>query len=142
MLEILQIERSPLEGSVRVRVVNTSAGPVLSGIDLRAEPGMWLGPSQQKMELVYVPPSGERTVAMDYRLAQVSPEARMRIRIGVPEEHGEGWVHLPEPIAVRSFDLGDSQAARTFLNRFDHREAPHLAIFAVKGMFTPEQLGT
>jgi hypothetical protein len=56
MLEILQIERSPLEGSVRVRVVNTSAGPVLSGIDLRAEPGMWLGPSQQKMELVYVPP--------------------------------------------------------------------------------------
>jgi hypothetical protein len=140
LLDIIHFERSPHEGSVSVRVANTSGVPLLGAIDLRAEPGMWLGPAWQKQEFVHVPPGAERTVVADYRLAGISPEAMVRVRIGVPEEHAEGWIHVPTPIAVRRFGLGESAAASAFLNRFDRYETPNLEIFAVKGMFSPVEL--
>jgi hypothetical protein len=142
LLEISRVESSPAEGKVVLRVANTAPGPILLGIDVRAEPGMWLAPARQETALFYVPPEGERTVSVGYAFAHLSPEATLHVRVGVPEEHAGGWVHIPEPVAVRHFDLGSSEAARAFLDRFDRRATPHLAIYAVRGMFSSEQLDT
>jgi hypothetical protein len=140
LLEMALVERSPHEGSVTVRIANTSGAPLLGGVDLRADPGMWLAPAQQKLELIHVPPRGVRTVTLDYRLSLISPEATVRVRVGVPEEHIDGWVHIPEPVAIRRFQIGGSAAASAFLARFDRVETASLEIYAVTGIFSPDEL--
>jgi hypothetical protein len=54
LLELTRIESSPAAGSLSVRVANGSLGALLLGIDVRAEPGMWLGPSLQETPLFYI----------------------------------------------------------------------------------------
>lgn len=140
LLEIQRIESSPTEGRLLLRVANTAPHPNLLGVDLRAEPGMWLGPVRQETQLFYLPAYGERTVSLPYAFGLVSPEAVLRVRVGAPEEHAEGWVQVPEPVAVKRFDLGTAAPAAEFLDRFDRRTTPHLTIYAVRGMFAPEEL--
>jgi hypothetical protein len=140
LLAIRQIESSPTEGTVVLRLANSASGPVVAGIDVRAEPGMWLAPVRQETALLYVPPEGERTVSVGYSFTHLSPAAILHVRVGVAEEHGGGWVHIPEPVAVRRFDLGGSEAARAFLQRFDRRATPHITVYATRGMFSAEQL--
>jgi hypothetical protein len=140
LLEIHRVDRSPAEGTVVLRLANRAGGPVVVGVDVRAEPGMWLAPARQQTELFYLPPDGERSFSVEYSFARLSPEATLRVRVGAAEEHADGWVHVPEPIAVRHFDLGTSEAAAEFLDRFDSRAARHITIYALPGMLSPEQL--
>jgi hypothetical protein len=140
LLDFRRLERSAGEGTVVVRVAGRAPGPVLLGIDIRAEPGMWFAPVRQQTALKYLPPEGEHTFTVDYSFAHLSPEAVLHVRIGVAEEHGDGWVYVPEPVVVRRYDLGGSDAARAVLDRFDRRGAPHLTIYAIRGMFSAEQL--
>jgi hypothetical protein len=140
LLEIRRLESSPAEGTVVVRVGSSAPGPMLLGIDVRAEPGMWFAPVRQQTALEYLPPEGERTFSVDYSFAHLSPEAVLHVRIGAAEEHGDGWVYVPEPVAVRRFDQGRSDAARAILDRFDRRATPQLTVYAIRGMFSAEQL--
>jgi hypothetical protein len=142
LLDLSRMETSPAEGNVILHVASTSPGPVLLAIDVRTEPGMWLGPPRQETALFYVPPEGERTVSVGYAFAHLSPTATLHVRVGAPEEHVGGWVHIPEPVAVHRFDLGSSEAAGAFLHRFDSRATQHLTIYSLRGMFTSEQLDT
>jgi hypothetical protein len=140
LLEILRLESSLAEGTVVLRVGSSAPGPILLGIDVRAEPGMWFAPVRQQTALKYLPPEGERTFSVDYSFAHLSPEAVLHVRIGAAEEHGDGWVHIPEPVEVRRFDLGRSAAARAVLDRFDRRAMPQLTVYAIRGIFSAEQL--
>jgi hypothetical protein len=140
LLEIRRIERSPAEGTVVLRMANRAGGPVVVGVDVRAEPGLWLAPARQQTALFYLPPEGERSFSVEYSFARLSPEATLRVRVGVAEEHADDQVHVPEPVAVRHFDLGTSEAAGAFLERFDRRAARHITIYSLRGMFSPEQL--
>jgi hypothetical protein len=139
VVEIRRTEISPTEGAVVVRAASAALGPVLVGVDVRAEPGMWFAPVRQETGLHYLPPGGERTLTATYSFARLSPEAVLHVRIGIAEEHGDGWVHVPEPMAVRRYDVGRSDAARATLDRFDRRTASHLTVYAVADMFSPEQ---
>jgi hypothetical protein len=140
LLEVRRLESSSAEGTVVVRVVNIAPGPILLGIDVRAEPGMWFAPVRQQTALYYLPPEGERTFSVGYSFAHLTPEAVLHVRIGTAEEHGDGWVYVPEPVAVRRFDLGRSDAARALLDRFHARTTPQLTVYGVRGMFSAEQL--
>jgi hypothetical protein len=140
LLEIDRIERSPGVGDVVVRVANAGPEAALLGIDVRADPGMWLAPARQETSVFHLPPEGERTVSLRYAFAHLSPEATLQVRVGTPQEHAGGWVHIPEPFAVRRFDLGNSEAAGAFLERFDTRATPQLTIYALRGMFSSEEL--
>jgi hypothetical protein len=140
VLEVTRYERGPDEGSVRVRLVNTSAGLLIGAVDVRSDPGMWLAPPRQQLELVGLSPGVERTVTLDYGFARISPEGTVRVRVGVAEEHADGWVYIPEPVAVRRFDAGQSAAARAFLDRFDRYATPELEVFAAKGIFSADSL--
>jgi hypothetical protein len=140
LLEMRQHASTPAEGTVVVRVASTAPGPIVLGIDVRAEPGMWFAPVRQQTALYYLPPEGERTFSVGYSFARLSPEAVLHVRVGIAEEHGEGWVYVPEPVAVQRFDLGRSDAARAMLDRFDRRATPQLTVYAVRGMFSAEQL--
>jgi hypothetical protein len=140
LLELTRIESSPAAGSLNVRVANGSLGALLLGVDVRAEPGMWLGPPQQKTSLFYIPPRGERVVTVPYAFAQLSPEATLHVRVGIPEEHTGGWVHIPEPTAVRRFHMGGSDSARAFLSRFDSRAGRVLTVYALQGTLRSEQI--
>jgi hypothetical protein len=142
VLELARIESTAAEGRVLVRVSSAAAEPIIFGVEVRAEPGMWLAPVRQEIALFYLPPHGERTVFASYGFAQLSPEAALRVRIGVVEEHADGRLHVPEPVAARRFDVGSSAAAAALLDRFDRRAAPHFTIYAVRGMLTPAQLDT
>jgi hypothetical protein len=140
VVEVQRIENSPTAGSILVRVENSADHPILLGVDLRAEPGMWLAPVRQDTRLFYLPPGGERTVSMEYAFGPTSPEAALRVRVGVPEEHADGWIHVPEPVAVRRFYMGTAAAAASFLDRFDRRATADLMVYAVRDMFLPEAL--
>jgi hypothetical protein len=140
VLELDQVGSAAGEGRVLVRVRNGAPHPVILGVDVRAEPGLWLAPARQETSLFYVPPRGERTVIAQYAFARLSPEAALRVRVGVVEEHADGRFHVPEPVAVRRFDLGASGEAAAFLDRFDTRVARNVTIHAVRGMLTPAQL--
>jgi hypothetical protein len=140
LLEIRRLESSPVEGTVVGRVASIARGPILLGIDIRAEPGMWFAPVRQQTALKYLPPQGERTFSVGYSFAHLSPEAVLHVRIGVAEEHGDGWVYVPEPVAVRRFDLGRADVAHAVLDRFDRRATPQLTVYAIRGMFSEEQL--
>jgi hypothetical protein len=140
LLELSRVERSPAAGSLSIRVANGSLRALLLGVDVRAEPGMWLGPPQQETSLFYVPPLGERVVTVPYAFARLSPEAILHVRVGIPEEHTGGWVHIPEPSAVRRFHIGSSDSARAFLDRFDSRAGRVLTVHALRGALEPEQI--
>jgi hypothetical protein len=144
-LQVLQLERlesTAAEGRVLVRVRNAGPEPVIVGVDVRAEPGLWLAPTRQETSLFYLPPNAERTVFSDYSFAHLSPEAALRVRVGAAEEHADGHLHVPEPVAVRRFDLGKSAEAAAFLDRFDSRAVPHVTIHALRGLLTGAQLDT
>jgi hypothetical protein len=140
LVEIRRTERSPTAGTVVVRVANTAPVPALVGVELRAEPGMWLAPARQELHLFYLPPRGARTFELPYAFAVVSPEAVLRVRVGAAEEQPDRSVAVPEPVAVRRFDAGATTAAARFLERFDRRATPELELFAVRGMFTAAEL--
>jgi hypothetical protein len=140
LLEIRRLENSLAEGTVVVRVASSAPGPILLGIDVRAEPGMWFAPVRQQTALKYLPPKGERTFSVGYSFAHLSPEAVLHVRIGAAEEHADGWVYVPDPVAVRRFDLGGEDAAHAVRDRFDRRATPQLTVYAVRGMFSAEQL--
>jgi hypothetical protein len=140
LLEVRRLESSLAEGTVVVRVASSAPRPILLGIDVRAEPGMWFAPVRQQTAIKYLPPEGERTFSVDYSFAHLSPEAVLHVRIGAAEEHGDGSVYVPEPVAVRRFYLGRSDAARAVLDRFDRRGTPQLTVYAIRDMFSAEQL--
>jgi hypothetical protein len=140
VLEIERLEKSPMQGTFRLRVSNDAPTPALLGVDVRTEPGMWLVPISQKTHLYWLPPSGERSLAIDYTFTRLSPEARLRVRVGAPEEHTDGWVHVPEPVAVRTYDLGGSPDAGAFIDRFDVERTAHLEVYALRGMFDHGEL--
>jgi hypothetical protein len=75
-----------------------------------------------------------------YAFARLSPEAILHVRVGIPEEHTGGWVHIPEPSAVRRFHIGSSDSARAFLDRFDSRAGRVLTVHALRGTLEPEQI--
>jgi hypothetical protein len=140
VLQVDRIETSAGAGQVVVRVHNGATEGIILGVDVRAEPGMWLAPARQATLVSYVPPDGERTIFADYAFAHLSPEATLRVRVGAVEEHAEGHFHVPEPVATRRFGVGTSSEAAAFLDRFDTRVARRVTIHAVRGMLTPVQL--
>lgn len=142
LLDIERIERSPTQGTLRFRVFNAAPVPALLGVDVRAEPGMWLAPVSQETHLYWLPPNGDRTLSTDYAFARLSPEARLRVRLGTPEEHTDGWVHVPEPVAVRTYDVGSSPEAAAFMDRFDVERTTQLEVYALRGMLDHRALTT
>jgi hypothetical protein len=140
VLQVDRVEGTAREGHVVIRIHNGGLEPVLLGVDVRAEPGMWLAPARQETSLFYVPARGERAVSARYTFAHLSPEAALRVRVGIAEEHADGHLHVPEPIAVERFDFGASREAAAFMDRFDTRAAPRVTIHAARGILTPLQL--
>jgi hypothetical protein len=140
VLEVDRRESTASDGQVLARVRNAAPEPAIVGVDVRAEPGMWLAPTRQEISVFYLPPNGERTLVASYSFARLSPESALRVRIGLVEEHPDGRFHVPEPAAVLRFDMGASAEAAAFLEGFDRRTARHVTIYAVRGVLTLEEL--
>jgi hypothetical protein len=140
VLDVQRVEETSASGFLRIRVFNDGASPTLFGLDVRAEPGMWFAPVRQETHLYWLPPGGERTLSAAYRFARLSPESRLRVRGGVPEEHAEGHVHVPEPVVVVDYDAAGPDAEAELLERFDRVRGRSLEVYALKGAFGAGEL--
>ncbi|HSA57141.1 MAG TPA: hypothetical protein VLE53_15625 [Gemmatimonadaceae bacterium] len=119
-------------GSVRIRFTNPSPDPVFGAADVRADPGFWLRPVRQDLHLYRIPPETTIVVEARYEFSRVSPGAVLHVRAGVPELRADRVLAIPEPVLVRSVDLGSTTEARAFIGRFDTVASKHLTLYALR----------
>lgn len=77
-----------------VRVRNRANTAVLTVLDLRAVPGMWMSPNMQDQYAARLAPGQVATIEGTYEFVHLTPEATLRVTVG-PGEYLEEWdVHL------------------------------------------------
>ena len=132
-------------GVVHVRLTSHSPEPLLTAVDVRAEPGMWLRPNWERTYFFRLSPHETRIVDVAYVFPRRSPEGSLRTIVGIPEERPDHAIQIPEPVLVRTQDAGESSDAKAFIARFAQKRTAHLTLFALRG--TPgandlERIGT
>lgn len=149
ILDVFDVETGAArlgENPFRATVRNRSDSALLVVVDLRTEPGLWMGSNIQRQTGVEVPAGSTRRIEGWYLFPVMSDEARLRVRIGPGERIRVGEWDLLRVTAVafeRWYEVGaESPDALDPEERFTVlREGP-LELYAWKGSPADERLGT
>jgi hypothetical protein len=144
VLEVSAFSLTPArrgENAFGITVRNRSDAAVIALLDLRAVPGMWLGPSWQKQFTKELAPGEEGVIEGAFEFRRLSPEARLRVTVGPGEPREGGYFGFRRIDFQRALDVGEtSPDAWDPGEYFVVRRHEPLEIYAWKGSLAEQQL--
>jgi hypothetical protein len=144
VLEVLDIRLDTArlgDNSFGITVRNRSDAIVIALLDLRAMPGMWLGPAAQKQFPKELGPGEESVIEGTFEFRRLSPEARLRVTVGPGEPREGGSFGFRRIDFQRVFDVGEkSPDAYDPGEHFAISRHGPLEIYAWKGSLAEHQL--
>ncbi|MFQ5570052.1 MAG: hypothetical protein ACE5G0_10290 [Rhodothermales bacterium] len=142
----LQIDRLDLgaegigQNLFRASVSNTTGSPLSLCLDLRTVPGLWYRRNWQKQYRFEIPPRETQQVEASYELIRLTPESRMRVRLGrcVPQDDGSPGL---DPFFEKWYAIGmGGSPNQNPLLAFDTLRTRHLELYAWKGSLAADHL--
>jgi hypothetical protein len=125
----------------RATLVNNADTAVLAVLDLRATPGMWLLRNQQAQFGYHLQPKESRRIEATYVFERMSPEARLRVRLGPGHRADAGYLLQDTVTFERWYPVGQGNpAALDVTHYFVVRKAPPFEVFAWKGSLAAIQI--
>lgn len=119
---------------------NRTRKGVTVGLDLRADPGLWLRKWQSQW-LFYVHPGEEAPIDVPYEFLKMSPEATLRIRFAFPDVMENGATTLRPPFFERRYDVGRAiPPTENDLRAFDRRDTQHFTIYYMRGTLAAKEM--
>lgn len=144
VVEITDIDiGEPIVGTnaFRARLTNPTDTDLLVVLDLRATPGMWLGPNWQRQFGIDLAPRQERVFEATYEFQRMSPDAQLRLRLGPGHRSPAGNFVLDSIAFERRFPVGDGNPAALDVERyFTLVRRPPLEIYAWRGSLAAERI--
>jgi hypothetical protein len=134
---------SPMVGDnpFRATLVNDADTAVLAVLDLRATPGMWLLRNRQAQFAYRLGPGETRPIEATYVFERLSPEARLRVRLGPGHRTPAGYYVQDTVTYQRWFPVGEHNPNALDVARlFVIRRAPPFEVFAWKGSLAASRI--
>lgn len=137
-LKIQKLDLGPVtsgKNTFRAVVKNRSEKSETIGLDLRAEPGLWLRNWQDQF-VFQIGPGEEREIQADYQFFRLTEEASLRIRFGVPAIRDGGGIEIKKKLFEKKYSVGMGNKSVDYdLSSFEHHATGHFEIYCFKRSF-------
>jgi len=132
---------APGANTFTATISNRADTAAVAVLDLRAEPGLWLLRNQQRQYGFELAPGETRKVEVEYEFERMSPQARLRVRLGPGYHDDAGYWRMTSIAFERWYDVGvGNPAALDIDGHFVRLERGPLEIFAWRGSRATERL--
>ncbi len=130
------------ENAFNATLTNNSDQPVVAVLDLRATPGMWFTGNQQHQTVFELDAGEVRSIESTYTFARMSPEAVLRVRVGLGTQTGAGNVSLGEVFEEHRIQVGqDNSAALDIEAAFEIERLGLLQVYALRDSYASRRIG-
>lgn len=122
-------------------VKNKSKSPLVVGLDLATQPGLWIRGRFQKQFYFDVRPNEKKQIEAIYEFKKVTPEAALIVRIGVAVTKENGAYEIKDFILDKKYNVGQGNRAVDYdASNFKKHETEKFDIYTYKGSLAEQQL--
>lgn len=121
-------------------VKNKTARAFTLGLDIRADPGLWLS-AWQKQFVFQIGPGQETRIEAVYEFLRLSPEASLRIRFGIPSIKSGGQIDIEDFFFSGKYMVGGGNPAVDYrLDAFEEHRSKHFEVYCWKGSLCAKEI--
>jgi len=124
-------------------VKNRTKSPLMIGLDLATQPGLWLRRRFQNQFVFEIKPREEKQIEAVYEFLRMTPEAYLSVSFGIPIQKAAGAVEIKGVFFEKRYYVGKGNKAVDYTpSNFNRYETEHLEIYCYKGSLAEKEISS
>jgi hypothetical protein len=122
-------------------VKNKTKSPLVIGLDLATQPGLWVRKRFQQQFIFQINPGEEKQIEATYKFRSMTPEAYLSVGFGIPILKGGGDFEIKDFIFEKRYYVGRGNKSIDYDgSNFKKYETEHFEIYYYKGSLAEREI--